>query len=208
MGVSSGRMASIAHLQIAVGLAFLCIAGVGRAEDLAVVSVKVTYRDDMTNPGKVTVRELVRFDDNDYWSKPELVDLEVVVENRGSTPAHYVRVRPELYFLLAVDSASHYPSLTALGPAKSEPVVELKDIAQGPVWVWNRTFPGQVPPFRTLEPGERKQLQFSDLNIASRYYATNYGIKAIAIRVFVDSRRSTDSDHSNNVRDFAVSYGD
>ncbi len=193
---------------MAVALAFLCVAGVGHAADLAVVSVKVTYRDDITNPDKVTVRELVRFDDNDYWSKPELVDLEVVVENRGKEPAHYVTVTPELYFMLAVSEDSHYPSLTALGAMESEPAVELKDIAPGAVWVWNRTFPTQAHPLRTLKPGERKRLQFSDLNIKNHYYATNYDISAIAIRVFVNSRGLVDTDYSNNVRDFAVSYGD
>ena len=196
-------------LQMAVALAFLCVAGVGHAADLAVVSVKVTYRDDITNPDKVTVRELVRFDDNDYWSKPELVDLEVVVENRGKEPAHYVTVTPELYFMLVVSEDSRYPSLAALGTTESEPAVELKDIAPGAVWVWNRTFhDGKVRPLRTLKPGERKRLQFSDLNIASHYHATNYGLAAIAIRVFVDSRGLVDTDYSNNVRDFAVSYGD
>jgi hypothetical protein len=193
---------------MAIVLAFLCIAGVGHAADLAVVSVKVTYRDDRTNPDEVTVRELVRFDDNDYWSKPELVDLEVVVENRGKEPAHYVTVSPELYFKLEVGEGSHYPSLTALGATESEPAVELKDIAPGAVWVWNRTFPKQAPPLRTLKPGERKRLQFSDLNIKNHYHATNYGLAAIAIRVFVNSRGLVDTDYSNNVRDFAVSYGD
>ncbi|MHB8845180.1 MAG: hypothetical protein ACYC7L_10590 [Nitrospirota bacterium] len=162
--------------------------------DIAVSSVRLTYQDNVTTPGKFFVRELKSFQDDTYWSKPNEVDVTVEIENVGSTVERYIHVNPELYYQLSA-SGSSFPPLKG----------ELRTITKLPVWVWINTLGSMSIP--ELQPGEKKKLVFNKVQIRSQYYATDYHINAVAIRVFAVPRDG-DSNYVNNVMDKVVPFGD
>ncbi len=146
------------------------------AGNIAVSSVRVTYEDNITTPGKVIVRELKSFQDD------------------GSTAVMFIHVNPELYYQLAA-ADSRFPPLRG----------ELRTITKKPVWVWVNTLGSNSIPL--LQPGEKKKLVFNKVKIRSEYYATDYQVHAVAIRVFAEPRDG-DSNYANNVKDKVVTFGD
>jgi hypothetical protein len=176
-----------------------------QTDDIAISSVKVTYQDDQTTPGKVVVRPLKSFQDNTFWSKPDKVNITVEISNNGSKEASFISVTPELYFLLERTEDSKFPPIrTTFSKVKTS---ELKSIAKGPIWVWNRTLSSS--PIPGLTPGQKTILEFKDMDISNPYYATDYQVLALAIRVFAQPRdESADKNYSNNVVDYIVPYGD
>jgi hypothetical protein len=163
--------------------------------DLAISWLKVTYKDDVTESGKIIIRELTSLQDDTFWSKPTKVDVEVVIENKGETPNLFIGITPELYYLVK-------PENTKFPPMKGE----LRSLTNKPTWVWIRTLASDA--IRELKPGETKKLKFTELDIRNTYYATDYQVHAFAIRVFVKSKKGEDNNFSNNVKEWIVSYGD
>ncbi len=180
------------------------------AADVRVSSLKVTYKDDRSVPGKTVVRELKSFQDDTHWSKPTKVDITVQVKNESKDEtAIAVIVSPEMYVLLDKRPGSKFAPLT-MGKLAQEynlrEVPELKSKMTGPVWIWNRTWRGTA--FRELKPGQETKVELKDLYIGNEISPSDYGLVAIAIRVFVDTRKRNDPDYSNNVVDSIIMYGD
>jgi hypothetical protein len=177
-----------------LSLVMIISCGHAYAGDISISAPVLTYRDDVTTPGKVVERELLSIQDGTYWSKPDTVNVSVEVRNKGDSIVRFIRVSAEHYYLLKAD-ASRFP------PMKGE----LRTITDEPVWVWTNT-PGSKA-IRELRPGEKKVVIFKDLPVRSRYYATGYQFQAFAVRVFA-SPRDGDDDYSNNVSQKIISYGD
>jgi len=176
--------------------------------DLSISSLKITYKDNVSVPGKVIVRELKSFQDDTFWSKPTKVNVTVRVRNASKDEtAIAVVVRPEMYVLLDRKPGSRFPSLSMGRLAQVDylrGVTELKSKMTGPVWVWNRT--GKGTPIE-LKPGQEMKVEIKDVDIANQFTPSDYDLLGIAIRVFVDSRVSKDPDYSNNVVDAIIMYG-
>jgi hypothetical protein len=164
------------------------------AGDIAVSSIKLTYKDDITNPGKVVIRELKSLHDDSYWSKPYEVDVEVLIENKGNNAVKYINVKAELYYKLKPEDTP-FPSLEG----------ELKTITNNPVWVWIGNLDKEM--IKELKPGEKKKLLFKNQKIRGDYYATDYQFHAFAVRVFAKPRGG-DINYSDNVNQKIVPYGD
>ncbi len=176
---------------------FLLVGSMGvRADgDIVVKSLRVTYKDDITTPGKVIVRELKSLHDNNFWSKPTNVDVSVSIQNTGDKTNLYVSVTPELFYKV-VSEPSKFPPMNG----------ELRTITNKPTWVWIKTLGSKA--VRELKPGESKNFVFSDLDVRNTYYATAYQIHAYAIRLYAEPKRGGDNNYSNNVKNWIVSYGD
>lgn len=175
--------------------------------DLKVTSVKVTYKDRETTPGRTVIRELKSFQDDSVSSKPSKVDISVRVKNIGTTSALFVVVVAEMYTLVDGASGSKFPPLGGIklrsehGLARA---AELKTISSEPVWTWNRRWDDR--PIRELKAGEEVSVDFKDVSIAIDYQPVDYQLRGIAVRVFADLRDKDDSDYSNNVIDSVVMY--
>jgi hypothetical protein len=81
---------------LACGVALVLICTDVYGGDLSILWLKVTYKDEVTEPGKIIIRELTSLQDDTFWSKPTKVDVEVVIENKGETPNLFIGVKPEL----------------------------------------------------------------------------------------------------------------
>jgi hypothetical protein len=174
--------------------ALVMFCGHAHAADIAVLSLKVTYTDDVTTPGKAVERELTSLHDDPYWSKPEKVNVAVEIENKGKETARFISIVPEHYYLLQPRESS-LPPMTG----------ELRTITREPVWVWTSTLGSEA--IRELAAGEKRTITFSDLPVRSRYYATSYDFKAFAIRVSAEPRDGDDN-YSDNVKEKIIGYGD
>lgn len=165
------------------------------ADDLAVSSIRVTYKDNVTNPDEVVIRELKSLQDDSFWSKPDHIDVAVEIKNPGKQEYEYVNLSVELYYLLS-PRESRFPAMQD----------ELKSLTNKPVWVWKSTLATDT--VRELGPGSIMTHVFNNLDISNQYYATDYQFEAFAIRVFASPRHGKDPDFNNNVKQWLVSYGD
>ncbi len=180
---------------------------VGLCADLNALSLKITYKDTKSVPGKTVVRELKSFQDNEYWSKPTKIDLALEIKNESNESALFVSVTPEMYALLGKKPGSRFPKLKMGRSANDfQNVRELKSEMQGPTWVWNRTLASK--PIREIKPGEKVRVEFNNLDIGIGYYPADYALLGIAIRVFVDLSEENDPNYADNVVDAVVMYGD
>lgn len=166
------------------------------ATDISVKSVVLKYKDDITDKNKIVTRELHSLHEDEYWSKPYEVDIEVIVENIGKDKVKFINIKSELYHLLApnVDQAP-FPAMEN----------ELKTIRKEPTWVWSNNLGKKM--IKELSPGEKQIIYFKNKAVRGDYYATDYSFRAFAVRVFA-SPRGRDDDYTNNVNQKIINYGD
>jgi hypothetical protein len=180
--------------RILLSFVMIIFGGYAYAGNISISAPVITYKDDVTTPGKVVERELLSIQDEKYWSQPFTVNVSVEVKNKSDSTVRFIRMSAEHYYLMRPQS-SRFP------PMKGE----LRTITDDPVWVWTNT-PGSKA-IRELKSGEKKVVIFKDLPVGSRYYATGYQFQAFAIRVFA-SPRDGDDDYSDNVSQKIILYGD
>lgn len=176
------------------------------AVDVEIVSIKLLYDDNETTQGKTVRRELKKYSDGAYWSKPEKVDIIVEVLNRDKSKKVSVKLMPELYFLVKAVARSSYPSIKTNLLGRKEKAEELKSVTGQPVWIWNRVLESR-PPVK-MPPNKKMTIVFKNVDISNPYYATDYNVIAFNVRVFAKLLRKKDSDYANNVKDYQVRYGD
>jgi len=169
--------------------------------NLSIMGAKLYYKDTLTKSGKTVYREFKSFSDDKYWSKPKKVDLKLLLKNSGNREALYLKVMPELYFLVGKKiDGENYPSLTKLSSHS-----ELKDLLKtnNRVWVWNRTL-GKFA-HRSLQAKKEVNVYINNMDISYPYYASDYTIYGFAVRVFVSSKWF-DTAYKDNVKDFIFYY--
>lgn len=164
--------------------------------DISINEVSLWYLDNVTDPKNPIVRELKSLQDDEFWSKPKIVDIQISVENKSQVEVDYVSLKAELFYLLSYRSDGiKYPALEN----------ELKDIAKKPVWSWSRNIDTRM--IKTLKPGETKIITIKNINVWENYYATEYAFNAYAIKVYA-SPRGGDENTNNNMNYAVVEYGD
>jgi len=166
------------------------------ATDISVEKVELWYLDNITDPKKPIVRKLSSLHEDKYWSKPEYVDVEVIVKNNGTKIVKYTSLSLELYHLLS--HRNEHPSYTALPN-------ELKTITSKPTWVWTKNLVNGMT--KGLKPGESKSIIYKNQKVKSNYYPTDYSFNAFAVKVFANPR-GNDKNYNNNSNYKIVSYGD
>lgn len=161
------------------------------AGDLELKSLKIEYFDKVTNSKSPVYRELTRFDDNDYWSKPKKVNLIVTVKNIGDKRIKF-KLSPQLYFLMEAYKGLPY--------SMSDKHKDLKSIAEFPVWVWNSTHFVFGAPVK-LQPKEEKIITIENFNLEQlTQVSKEYQKSAFAIRVFTSIYpRRSDKNLENNI---------
>lgn len=158
------------------------------ADDIKIEIVKITYLDDKTDPKKPVERELIKFNDGDYWSKPETVNIEIKVQNLKNRKARF-RAYSALFYLLSERDGLKYPAI-------NDKYQELKSISNKPVWVWNRSFGGTK--YISLQPKKSTRFTIKNVNIKNYYSAKDYSISAFAIRVYAKPKKK-DENFKDNV---------
>ncbi len=168
-----------------------------KGQDLVLKDVKLEYTDNQTNAKQSVRRELKRFGDDSYWSKPDSVDIVITIANKGNVPIKF-RFFPEMYFLLS-QSDSQFVSI------KSN-YKEISDITKEPLWAWNRSLFRPVP--AEIGPDTSLTITLGNQSISSDYSPFQYQIEALGIKVIVSPIGKSDPNLTNNVFTAVVQYGD
>ena len=191
----------------------IIIFGIANAHgsDLKIEKIEVTYDDNVTHKGKVIKRPLLEYSDDDFWSKPDAVNVSVVIKNLTDKDESFLNVVSELYLLVQPRSDANFQDINVNDSPekyrkalKNKNVRSLKSITDKPVWIYNRTL-GEKS-IRSINANQKLSFEFKNVNVANPYYPEEYSIIGFAIRTFVNTTARDDINYGDNAANFVILY--